>query len=230
MKPLPLTAEMALAAILGPKTETRRPMRLGKGSAALEFDRRCKAIGVREALDEFGHYGPHLPAPFGPVGTRLWLREPGRVVDIRCVEEDEPFLTIEYPADKAQRAIRLPERFGIDNLGNWPSWCKIPHGIPNGIFREAARFKTVVLEVRVERLWEITEAGAIAEGVEAFGGGWPGDNATWRDYQLHTLNGLPSARESFLGLWNSIYGKRPGLAWADNPWVSVTAWDRMVAI
>jgi len=42
--------------------------------------------------------------------------------------------------------------------------------------------------------------------------------------------GFEEAKPTYACLWDRIYGKRPGLAWADNPWVSVTKWDKMVAI
>lgn len=212
MKPLTLTAEIALAAILGSKTETRRPLnpqpkneRVGVVNAA--YCGHPDKWFVEGAVSEYtgnGESAPIWTAPFGLPGTELWLREPGRVVGLDQQEEESVHLTIEYLADKARRGFHLPERFDPQETNVWPSWVKEGHGIPNGIFREAARYKTIVREVRVERLQKITEAGAIAEGCES--------------------------REDFLCTWDKIYGKRPGLRQVLSPWVTVTAWDRMVAI
>jgi hypothetical protein len=64
-----------------------------------------------------------------------------------------------------------------------------------------------VTEVRVERLNDISEADAIAEGVEP----WDG-----RDNSAEL-----SARDAYQILWESLHG--PG-SWALNPWVCVVAW------
>jgi len=195
---------MALAAILGRKTETRRPL-----SPQPDWSsevRHTRLDGMIWPIGSMGQQcGMALPLsrlPFGLPGQRLWLREPGRVVDISQSAEESVHFTVEYLADKARCGLHLPERFDPQETNVWPSWVKEGHGIPNGIFREAARFKTVVTAARVERLWDITEAGAKAEGFES--------------------------REAFLCAWDGIYGKRPGLRQVLNPWVSVTSWDKMV--
>jgi hypothetical protein len=82
--------------------------------------------------------------------------------------------------------------------------------------RWASRITLTVTDVRVQRLQEISEEDARAEGIE-------GDPVNaWRCYQpepksqTHWLD----PRESFRTLWDSINGDRPGLAWKYNPWVA----------
>lgn len=72
--------------------------------------------------------------------------------------------------------------------------------------RWASRLTLTVTSVRPERLRDISEKDAVAEGV-----------------QRSMRPGLaPIAASSvFFELWDSINGKRPGCAWADNPWVWV---------
>jgi hypothetical protein len=70
--------------------------------------------------------------------------------------------------------------------------------------RWASRITLEVVGVRVERLQDITENDAKAEGVEPFA-------KEWRD------GDEPTAIASFAMLWDSINGKRA--AWASNPWV-----------
>ena len=82
--------------------------------------------------------------------------------------------------------------------------------------RWACRLVLEVLTVRVERLQDITEEGAKAEGVSL---DWYHRDAGHGYYE--------SYRDGFECLWNSIYGKRPGLAWEDNPWVWVTGFRKM---
>ena len=63
--------------------------------------------------------------------------------------------------------------------------------------------------MRVERLQDITEQDAIAEGVETLGL-YPGYNV--------------SSRGKFEGLWNSINGDE---SWDANPWVWVIEYERL---
>ena len=63
-------------------------------------------------------------------------------------------------------------------------------------------------EVRVERLHEITDEGAVAEGIQRGADGrWDG-----------------AAREAYASLWDGINGKRA--AWDSNPWIWVVSFTR----
>jgi len=80
----------------------------------------------------------------------------------------------------------------------------------------------IILEitaVRVERLQDISEADAIAEGIQ-------GDGIMYYDYSPEGT-GLPTQtpRSSYCGLWDSINGKR--FPWASNPWVWVLTFQRV---
>jgi hypothetical protein len=68
-----------------------------------------------------------------------------------------------------------------------------------------------VVDVRAERLWGITEEGAQAEGVKAYG--------------RNNCSGT-SARIAFAELWDSIYEGK-GYGWQSNPWVWVTTFERV---
>lgn len=75
--------------------------------------------------------------------------------------------------------------------------------------------------MRVERVQEIDEADARAEGVEFEGNGYDG-RPFWKNYERSkTRLSWPTARESFVSIWDSINGKRDGRSWAGNPWVWV---------
>ena len=96
--------------------------------------------------------------------------------------------------------------------------------------RWASRVSLLVTDVRKERIQDIRRADAVAEGLQAVtkGGclfkygipeidrlpgvdGWP-----WREWEV-------DPRDAFAKLWDSLHGKKPGEAWADNPEVIVTA-------
>ncbi|MCQ8781702.1 hypothetical protein [Mangrovibrevibacter kandeliae] len=84
--------------------------------------------------------------------------------------------------------------------------------------REFSRLTLIVTDVRVQRLQDISEADAVAEGVEC-------DSDGWRDYLMPSTQCCQTARESYRTLWDSINGKRPGCAWADNPWVVAISFE-----
>ena len=68
--------------------------------------------------------------------------------------------------------------------------------------RSASRLTLTVTEVRVQRLQDISEEDARAEGIEGEFLPWPQGYWTYRPY--------------FAELWNSLHGPD---AWDANPWV-----------
>ena len=74
--------------------------------------------------------------------------------------------------------------------------------------RWASRLLLEVKGVRVERLQDIDEEGARAEGAEPARAGGNADAP------------IKTYRTGFVRLWNSINEKR-GFGWLDDPWVFV---------
>lgn len=129
--------------------------------------------------------------PYGLIGDRLWVKETFRPQDgmtTYCQHQDE----IEYRAD-----------------GDRPKEPTDCHWKPS-IFmpRWASRITLEITGVRVERLNEISEEDAIAEGVEPLSHGFK--NYLGADLQCG------DARMSYMSLWESINGAG---SWAKNPWV-----------
>lgn len=84
--------------------------------------------------------------------------------------------------------------------------------------KEAARIWLKVTNVRVERLQEITEDGAKAEGAN-----WKnGQNVGWEEKMKRT------ATERFAEIWNSTIKKSDldRYGWAANPWVWAIEFER----
>ena len=82
--------------------------------------------------------------------------------------------------------------------------------------RWASRLTLEIVGVRVERLNEISEEDAIAEGIER-------DAAEFKNYNVKDvafpwIGGVGAASASYSSLWESING--PG-SWEANPWVWV---------
>lgn len=77
--------------------------------------------------------------------------------------------------------------------------------------RWASRLTLIVEQVRVERLQDISEDDARAEGMVEALGGWAVD--TYGSYWGN------SAVNAFRLLWDGLHDK-PGERWEDNPWVN----------
>lgn len=98
----------------------------------------------------------------------------------------------------------------------WLSPLYMPHW--------ASRITLEVVSVRVERLQEITEADARAEGLDwvspqPFGERWDDDDREDPREVGYAVVGESSgfARDNFRRLWDQINGKRA--PWESNPWV-----------
>jgi hypothetical protein len=140
--------------------------------------------------------------PYGQPGDRMWVREAHALVDARCwsglpcVREPDGHRWAYY-------------REGFDRAA--PRWRPSIH-MP----RWASRITLEITGVRVERLQEITEKDARAEGVYPIVR--PGLNGCEERYYY----------AAFRELWESINAKR-GYGWAVNPWCWVVEFRRIDA-
>jgi hypothetical protein len=142
--------------------------------------------------------------PYAP-GDRLYVREAHYLTD------DGHHEMVAYALDEGEKHIAaikdMQRRYGLSE-----DWAKPRLRLRPSIHmpRWASRLTLLVTDVRVQRVAEISEADARAEGLEwvAPTYGVSGLAASW--------SGDP--RESFRTLWNSLHTK-PGERWEDNPWV-----------
>jgi hypothetical protein len=80
-----------------------------------------------------------------------------------------------------------------------------------------------ITDVRVQRLQDISEEDAKAEGAAWHDGRGIGHSG-WR----HDLRDVhDDCRSSFARLWDSLHDK-PGARWADNPWVVAATFEVML--
>jgi hypothetical protein len=89
--------------------------------------------------------------------------------------------------------------------------------------RWASRILLEITDVRVERLQDISEDDAKAEGIEFIHGEF------WRNYEVEVgdeEDSWESPLDSYKTLWQSINGPR---TWWANPWVWVITFKRKVA-
>jgi hypothetical protein len=214
-RPIIFRAPMVRAILDGRKTQTRRivkPQPVGGSMPGLRWDH---VNGKPSWIDP---HGRPVKCPYGAPGDRLWVRERARVVFgefgtsgyVTGIGTNN-WCRVKYEADGTEAVVEYPGRLADVAIG---------HCIPNGCHREASRITLEVVGVRVERLNEISEKDAIAEGVEEGQSlGIPG----WKSY-LHGNFVCTWPSTSFRGLWGSIYG--PG-SWDANPWLWVVEFRRI---
>jgi hypothetical protein len=207
-RPIIFSAPMVRALLEGRKTQTRRV--LSHKSIDLGIAPRVEVCHP-EWIQFLHPQGGPLTCVKWPyaTGDRLYVREAWRP---HYLGDGVWNLDVSYPADGERRMISDGE-FG-DKDWNWPKAADRGNVTPLHMPRWASRLTLTVTDVRVQRLQDISEADAIAEGIDrlpnsggpnhfsvSVDGGWAND---------------PKATGAYAALWNSLHG--PG-AWGANPWV-----------
>lgn len=229
-RPILFSGPMVRAILEGRKTVTRRPVKGGQ-IPRLEYPDSAEpwvAVGQhhprygfivhgkteQECAVKVGELGA---CPFGEPGDRLWVRE-AWVADAqldgiapRDLSQGEPIM---YPADGSVRqtgCAMISEGRGRPSI-HMPRW--------------ASRILLEITAVRVERLQDISEQQAMAEGIIGVpfrpDDGFP----ICTGYMVGPDDGrtvlTPTAAEAFAELWNSTGGD-----WDANPWVWVVEFKRV---
>lgn len=203
-RPILFSAPMVLALLYGSKTQTRRMV---KPSHLAFFD--------QSPADMLGAWGER-PLPYGKTGDRLWVRETCRAEEVEsCLDgvrylADNHFEPIESTVIEADLWFRMNAYSGRKGATvpaiHMPRW--------------ASRITLEITGVRVERLQDISEMDAKAEGIApAYG--------EWRDYRTDPSINFPvcsSAVDSYRTLWGSINGDG---SWDANPLVWVVEFKVM---
>jgi hypothetical protein len=223
-RPIIFGAESVRAILEGRKTETRRvmPQPWEFEAGALEFKDGVLLARVgdqwHECREGAGRNGQGNPVrcPYGNPGDRLWVRETWCQ---RFVDPPGPngYWDGYYYAATDATPQKVDGDGGIEytKRGFEASPWKSPIFMP----REASRLTLEVTEVRVERLQEITEEGAIAEGMTV---GPCGE----KDGLCTDNTCRKTARDAFAEGWDALNAKR-GFGWDANPWVWVVRFRRV---
>jgi hypothetical protein len=203
-RPILFNGPMVRAILEGRKTQTRRLINFETVGNNYGANRDCyNAVGYQTITDHSIAVIPWthislkwlLRCPYGQVGDRLWVKE----THIR-----HPYWTI-YRAD-----LDPVEAAGIG--GMYGGWTPSIH-----MLRKHSRITLEITDVRVQRLQEISEEDAIAEGIQVLPLQSESDSSAW--YQSAPgVHQARTARGSYMQLWDSIYAKR-GVGWIVNPWV-----------
>lgn len=227
-RPILFSSAMVRAILSAQKTVTRRPIKgiqIPSRSKSDSPDHQWIAVvqdhprwgfaafgaTEEECAAELALYGG---CPYGRKGDRLWVREAWAAdaqmdsIAPRDLSQGEPIL---YSADNAIRQTGC----SMITQGRGRSSIHMP--------RWASRILLEITDVRVERLQDISEDQARAEGIEYNETLDPADNREWRVYDReHTGTNDPIS--SFESLWSSINGPH---AWNANPWVWIVEFKRV---
>lgn len=208
-RPILFSAPMVRAILAGTKTQTRRivklppaPMHLGDwepttigGEGCFQFGGGGERIPVKEEVAIWHtRTGKCICCPHGVPGDRLWVRESFKLETLledipagNLIGSKDPVL---YVADDSVRGEP------IDDFGRFRSGRFMP--------RWASRITLELTAVRVERLNDISETDAEAEGI------------TDEDALVGQISN--PYRTAYADLWESINGAG---SWAKAPWVWV---------
>jgi hypothetical protein len=200
-RPILFSAPMVRAILDGSKTQTRRVV---KGADYFAVGWPCKfGDPCNDAHCLYSHAdGKHLTvmrSPYGQPGDRVWVRETWAQVG----SVDPGYLTYRatYPKCLPMHMQNVPA--DIKDAGyKWTPSIHMP--------RWASRIDLEITGVRVERLQDISEADAIAEGAP------PSHRSIDRISREFGYKDFP--RSWYAQLWDQING--PG-SWDSNPWVWV---------
>ncbi len=212
-KPILFSAPMVLAILDGRKTVTRRLVKPSK-RGRVDLTDGGHPVYVSGAPDDGGE---PIPCPYGAAGDRLWVRETWAAFTTPTHECGECDLIDGPPSEMRSTAQWVPNEdlvFRADGKSNPSRWRPGIH-MP----RWASRITLDVTDVRVERLQDITEEDARAEGV------------TLGELQPATINGAPGKVaiydpvKAFAVLWDQVNGERA--PWSSNPYVWVVEFRRL---
>jgi hypothetical protein len=232
-RPILFSARMVRAILEGRKTQTRRVMKpQPRLTPSGLMNWKGRIIGeVPHESGDFTRYDEVTPlCPYGQPGDRLWVRETWcqKIDDGRYVYNAagnlDPSCCWYRASDHDVRADDGDggQKYLRDGREASP-WRPSIH-MP----RWASRLLLEVVEVRVQRVQDISEEDAKAEGVEMSGVGYL--NYLWHGHFNHgdgnrLSNAWPyqysnyeDAADSFSSLWQLINSRR-GHPWDSNPWV-----------
>ncbi|MBC5835792.1 hypothetical protein G6N05_05280 [Flavobacterium sp. F372] len=239
--PILFNTDMVLALLDGRKTQTRRTKGLNcinlspnnfvfnayglKATPPLDFPKitsfySFKNIVTNEIIDIDFPYEMH---------DVLWVRETFEIFGTTYNPhgnpfEEKSFLKIQFKADR-----RLSNEFSVENFKALNALVEIE--MKKGTkskFRPsihmpkaAARLFLQITDIRIERLKEISETDAIAEGVK--NDGFFEGLFNYKNYCNNVFD-LKNAIDSFKSLWLKINGKQ---SLDLNPWVWVIEFEKI---
>lgn len=219
-RPILFSGEMVRAILAGEKTQTRRVATKDPSTKSIEWVEDAETLPAGDLYTGWAkHCGAPvcipLKCPHGFPGDVLWIRETWARHTL-CGSDPAEFIVMKAdgsswqckndgPPDRCCHKMDYPD-WGVSR---WRPSIHMP--------RWASRLSLLITDIRVERVQEISEEDAVAEGVD--GDPLPelsSDEIELLDYPL--WDEARPAASRFSLLWDSINGKR-GFGWEKNSWV-----------
>lgn len=213
-RPILYKTEMVQAIYEGRKNLTRRTKKLEKVNVNPDWFRYDGTANFGDQVPSNRHYfelldlegNPrekyiHIDCPYGKIGDILWVRETFYISKYDDIKQECPYI---YKASV----------FDADKLDlKWKPSIYMP--------QKACRLFLKITDIRCERLMDISEEDAKAEGVDfQFAEMFQEDR--FKDY-LDFNSDYRTAYSSFQSLWESINGVESFNA---NPWVWVIQFEK----
>ena len=206
-RPILFSAPMVRALLDGSKTQTRR---------AVKFN---IAGRVGKLSNQWHIESPGVVnlCPYGQPGDHLWVRERFKDVCSGQIKAGYGELRygVAYSADNV--VVWRPHPTIIHDLRQMPNtgplqFQQLPWRPSIHMSRRASRITLEVTDVRVQRLQDISEEDAVAEGAEPF------------RLPVHPGNESIRHKLGYAALWDQINGAG---AWDANPWVWAISFRRV---
>lgn len=194
-RPIIFSGPMVRALLDGNKTQTRRAVKMKPHH---QIEERDNGTPWPRMYDGERDADSWMACPYGQPGDRLWVRESF----CKIIGQSGGWIETDYQATYTH-GFRLGDSLGLKK--RWTPSIHMP--------RAASRITLEITSVRVERLQDISEADAQAEGVTD-------DGSLVTDLDGKDRGGTIAA---YATLWEVINGVG---SWDDNPWVWVVSFKR----
>lgn len=220
-RPILFSGAMVRAILSGRKTQTRRVVKgfewiADTAEGVQPYWRYSDRHGSGPIVDGTIEWWMHEHAVFGKPGDRLWVKETHSIVAAPGLTTGAKDVVVQARyADGETRCASLTadELAKLRGRKSWSLGDQTP-----GIFMfcSLSRISLEIVSVRVERLQDISEGDAVAEGMAQVRDEWSGAcgdfDETLTDLQLYKI------------LWESINGAG---SWEANPWVWVVEFKKL---
>lgn len=200
-RPILFNSAMVKAILNGSKTQTRRILKNPEYFGCFTGD--CPHWHKDDCSDCIAKYAKEN-CPFGKVGDRLWVRETWCPHKYSDPNKKHAY----YRADH-------PDWIAGEDITGWKPSIHMP--------RWASRITLEITDIRVERLQDISEEDARAEGVLPFAHIGKDQKIA---FDLNRRNqGEHPHTVAFASLWDGIANE--DTKWKSNPWVWVIRFRRI---
>lgn len=219
-RPILMSAPMVRATLDGSKTQTRRVA----SKLVRHPDLGNRYMPGALVLEGEPQHVIERACPYGRPGDRLWVREAWRTA--RSLDHLSPQAIADRCLDAGYRKPWAPLLYDADGHRNseWRGFGPHPGAAEPGkgrpsihMPRWASRISLEITSVRVERLQDISDTDAVAEGI--------GLNPSAVGVSMTFPPGESACHAGFRALWESINGPE---SWAANPWVWVVDFRRII--